>query len=824
MKQGTITKVLKHYFTSKQYASEIERALREFFDIQQTGPLKELVMSEQEDQLFQEWFLYDFKLQSGFTPLEYFYASNPYHLSSGDLAVYKDLQENDYGLFEVMDVAIDKGITVKNMQSKSVVMVVERKASHELKPGNIIVGRIGTVQDHKELIGATPLVWDIELLAGAREYFANTKDKLSPKEMRRFVSAMPPKDQNGYMESPFYEMEEWYVKHPAELEKQLQDALVSCGIDAFASVATIKQWLQNEQEITTPVAVSLLIGLVRDDVKKVAIDKLIHLVNCMHNLTPQRDKDGKTPFELRQEGITEKGDYVMDVVDHAAWARNMNQAQMYMNQSKYKEALREFDLCFENLLHNKTTTREIYRLYANKAVSSFAIGRAVEGKKLLELALDLNPYYDFAKMQFGRYNHGEYDDMIQAGFFQEMKRSLKDKTHPMNRWDMDEIREKWSTEEIMHQLANCGIAVEKEQFVKDARAFVSIDDFIKELMSPKYAGKPEDEDFVWIAAYALWNRWCSDVLCIEILSEDIEKLADVVFAGYGGKNQKPIAEHLERMRMYVEFNRVMQLIKKWKEHASEYLEDRELLKDCLLDMIGTSLEKEALEVASAFMEKTNAVQFHAVLLAAVACREKNPSKTTVAKLVSKYLYDFEPVYDVAQTLWRMDYKEHAAVYYEAALKIVEKRDKDHVYDLPGYEQAEYRTMYADYQTIFQAFRKLYKKTGNQIKLAEIKKHAALVRKRKQDLTYSPYQEALQERMAKNIERFEEERFEKDPANRYFQFLTQFHINFKTEALTISHVSFIGPEGNIKVGRNEPCFCGAKKADGLPIKFKHCHGK
>ena len=98
------------------------------------------------------------------------------------------------------------------------------------------------------------------------------------------------------------------------------------------------------------------------------------------------------------------------------------------------------------------------------------------------------------------------------------------------------------------------------------------------------------------------------MLCIEILSEDIEKLADVVFAGYGGKNQKPIAEHLERMRMYVEFNRVMQLIKKWKEHASEYLEDRELLKDCLLDMIGTSLEKEALEVASAFMEKTNAVQ------------------------------------------------------------------------------------------------------------------------------------------------------------------------------------------------------------------------
>ena len=33
------------------------------------------------------------------------------------------------------------------------------------------------------------------------------------------------------------------------------------------------------------------------------------------------------------------------------------------------------------------------------------------------------------------------------------------------------------------------------------------------------------------------------------------------------------------------------------------------------------------------------------------------------------------------------------------------------------------------------------------------------------------------------------------------------------------------EGNSdKVGRNEPCPCGAKKADGTPVKYKHCHGR
>ena len=28
----------------------------------------------------------------------------------------------------------------------------------------------------------------------------------------------------------------------------------------------------------------------------------------------------------------------------------------------------------------------------------------------------------------------------------------------------------------------------------------------------------------------------------------------------------------------------------------------------------------------------------------------------------------------------------------------------------------------------------------------------------------------------------------------------------------------------KVGRNDPCPCGAKKSDGTPIKYKRCHGK
>jgi len=33
-----------------------------------------------------------------------------------------------------------------------------------------------------------------------------------------------------------------------------------------------------------------------------------------------------------------------------------------------------------------------------------------------------------------------------------------------------------------------------------------------------------------------------------------------------------------------------------------------------------------------------------------------------------------------------------------------------------------------------------------------------------------------------------------------------------------------PRNGAKVGRNDPCPCGAKHPDGRPIKYKHCHGK
>ncbi|MEM2987990.1 MAG: preprotein translocase subunit SecA, partial [Candidatus Bathyarchaeia archaeon] len=48
--------------------------------------------------------------------------------------------------------------------------------------------------------------------------------------------------------------------------------------------------------------------------------------------------------------------------------------------------------------------------------------------------------------------------------------------------------------------------------------------------------------------------------------------------------------------------------------------------------------------------------------------------------------------------------------------------------------------------------------------------------------------------------------------------------FKTKSNVYYQYHERKPQFGRKIGRNEPCPCGAKKPNGQPVKYKHCHGK
>jgi hypothetical protein len=72
-----------------------------------------------------------------------------------------------------------------------------------------------------------------------------------------------------------------------------------------------------------------------------------------------------------------------------------------MKKGKMEKARSYFQKTFHALLEGETTTREVYRIFANHGVVMWSLGD-LRGIFFLEVSLRLNPKYDFARRQLER--------------------------------------------------------------------------------------------------------------------------------------------------------------------------------------------------------------------------------------------------------------------------------------------------------------------------------------------------------------------------------------------------------------------------------------
>jgi len=179
--KGSIAKIYEYYFITPRYSEEILRAMREFFDRPDLDRSGSLEMNDKSEGLFNEWFLYDFVLSNGETPLRSFVKEDPLGTSAAEMELYKNiLKTNVYGLYEVKRVDMDKGLALKNLQSGKELYVQEKKLTKQVQPRSVFFGRIGMVGDHHELIGAD--TFSIQAAGeGIGSYFHGMKFKLTPK-------------------------------------------------------------------------------------------------------------------------------------------------------------------------------------------------------------------------------------------------------------------------------------------------------------------------------------------------------------------------------------------------------------------------------------------------------------------------------------------------------------------------------------------------------------------------------------------------------------------------------------------------------------------
>lgn len=425
MKPGAIKKIFNYYYNNPRYQGEIEKAVRDFFNIGEKAAI--FAVDGQAEPYFNEWLIFDFKLANGKTLLEDFYERNPYNLSLIDRQAYKDLMSNEYGAFEVLAVDPGQGLELLSLQSAKKYYVHEFSATFQLKPGMVFFNRVAKTGDHYELVGSDSISFDVRLGQGARNYLLNCKDKITPRDAFRLAAAPA--------EKPDLEDE---VLNTGQIKKQLDLILSKISLNNHVSADKIEKWISRlnyeKEEVPAHTAIAMLFGLLPEQKGKEDVNRLIELVAQLANLTPQKALNGKSPKELMAKK-THKPKYRLNVtpLNTGNYYKHYEKAMAAMKKRDSKKSLKEYDACFSTLLKERTTAPEIYRLFANTAIMNFNDGNEYEGIRLLDIALELNPNYDFGITAMKKYDEGFYDNDIMAGRLRNAAGRLKSGKNPLSR-------------------------------------------------------------------------------------------------------------------------------------------------------------------------------------------------------------------------------------------------------------------------------------------------------------------------------------------------------------------------------------------------------
>ncbi len=284
--EGSISKIYEYYFTSSGYKDEVMRALREFFDLpdlERGGSLD--VGDEKGEGFFNEWFLYDFKMKNGKTALENFIAQNPFQFKENQMALYRNLRDNKFGVFEVLSVKRDHGLGLRDLQTDMEWFVHEKSLTHQAGVGDVFFGRIANVGDHYELVGAD--TFSMEIDEATKKKFRNEKMNMTPKYAneiwgRQFAPAG----------SAGAESKKEILARRKELEREIVEMLREIGSDF--SLTHVLGAIYNEEDSDDMMKVVAMFDRGGDAAE---LENVLELVTDAWNYFPHKALGGISPAE-----------------------------------------------------------------------------------------------------------------------------------------------------------------------------------------------------------------------------------------------------------------------------------------------------------------------------------------------------------------------------------------------------------------------------------------------------------------------------------------------------------------------------------------------
>jgi len=154
LKPGTISRLHNFYFNDPAYTNNVLRSMREFFDMPNLTQNEAVSGTEESVGFYNEWFMYDFMLRKDMSVLSHFVEENPLNVSPEEIAVYRDLLDNRFGLFEILSIVSLQSMNLRLLATGETFTVIEYAATMDAQIGWGIFARVARVGDHYEMVGA----------------------------------------------------------------------------------------------------------------------------------------------------------------------------------------------------------------------------------------------------------------------------------------------------------------------------------------------------------------------------------------------------------------------------------------------------------------------------------------------------------------------------------------------------------------------------------------------------------------------------------------------------------------------------------------------
>jgi len=414
MQSGTMDRIFSYYLNNPKFADEIKRAKNEFFEIEEGAHL--IAADEKMMPFFMEWLTFDFRLKSGESLLEHYYYNNPKKLALYDLQIYKDLQENVYGILEAKKIDLDKGMKVLVTNTGEQYYVHERSATHGLKVGNLFFARVGRVGDHYELVGSDSFIFNVRINDKLRKSF-KTKEKLTPKLAAAYYGGgnddriqSPDK---LYAEMRGSENEELDI---LEIKAEFNQLLKNLDAYRLINVDLVQEWLlAGRFRNNSHSLVDIVFSLSKKGPSKEQLSEILRLTMQLLNYSPQKKLKGKSPNEILQEDKQAFGSQGFEsalTCIGGEWPNVANSANRYLREGNIESAFDEFDEVFRIMLKEQNTNRYVFSFFANAAVCYLYSGSEFMARRLLETALEIRGNYEFAKNLLAEIDSGKNNKQL----------------------------------------------------------------------------------------------------------------------------------------------------------------------------------------------------------------------------------------------------------------------------------------------------------------------------------------------------------------------------------------------------------------------------